>query len=88
MMFALPIILFCLIGLAIMLMLCNLIKAKERLIQFISVNSITSYIMVFICLLAILDNNKSFYIDIVLTYALTSFVVSVAIMKYYKKDEC
>ena len=88
MMDILQIILFCLIGFAATMMLCNLLIARERLIQFISVNVITSYVIVFVCLLAVLDNNKSSYIDVALIYALTSFVVSVAIMKYYKRSKC
>ena len=85
---ALQIIIFCLIGFATTLMICNLFFARERLVQFISVNVITSYAIVFVCLLATLDNNKSSYIDIALIYSLTSFVVSIAVMKYYRGDKC
>ena len=80
----LQIILFCLIGIATALMLYNLLRTKQKLIQFISVNVITSYVIVFICSLVVFDNNKSSYVDVALIYALVSFVVSVAVMKYYK----
>ena len=79
----LQIIILCLIGFATVLMFVNLLVARERLIQFISINVITSYVIVFICLLVVLDHNKSSYLDIALIYSLTSFVVSVAVMKYY-----
>ncbi|NRA73637.1 MAG: hypothetical protein HRU36_02695 [Rickettsiales bacterium] len=82
------IILFCLIGIATALMLYNLLRTKQKLIQFISVNVITSYVIVFICSLVVFDNNKSSYVDVALIYALVSFVVSVAVLKYYKNDKC
>ena len=85
---SMQIILFCLIGLATLLMLCNLLIAKKRLVQFISVNVITSYVIVFICSLVVLDKDKSSYIDVALIYALVSFVVSIAVMKYYRGDRC
>ena len=81
-------ILFCLIGFSSLLMICNLLIAKQRLIQFMSVNVITSYMIVFICSLVVLDDNKSSYIDVALIYALVSFVVSIAVMKYYRGDKC
>ena len=84
----LQMILFCLIGVATFLMLCNLLIAKKRLIQFMSVNVITSYVIVFICFLVVLDNDKSSYIDVALIYAIVGFVVSIAVMKYYKGDKC
>jgi multicomponent Na+:H+ antiporter subunit F len=82
------IIIFCLIGTAAALMFYNLIISKERLVQFISVNVITSYVIVFISLLAVLDNNHASYLDVALIYSLVSFVVSVAVMKYYRGDKC
>jgi len=86
----LQVILFCLIGVSTLLMLCNLLIAKHRLIQFMSVNVITSYVIVFVCSFVVLDENKSSYIDVALIYALVSFIVSVAVMKYYRgdKDKC
>jgi multisubunit Na+/H+ antiporter MnhF subunit len=84
----LQIIIFCLLGLASSLMIYNLLVSKERLVQFISVNVITSYAIVFICLLVILDDKLSSYLDIALIYALVGFVVSVAVMKYYRGDKC
>jgi len=80
----LQIIIFCLIGAATALMLCNLLVARERLVQFISVNVITSYVIVFICLLVVLDSRLASYLDVALLYALASFVVSIAVMKFYK----
>ena len=85
---SLQIIIFHLIGFAATLMFGNLLVARERLIQFISVNVITSYVIVFICLLVVLDNNKSSYLDVALIYSLMSFIVSAAIMKYYREDKC
>ena len=84
----LQIVLFCLLGFSTILMLCNLLITKQRLIQFMSVNVITSYIIVFICSLVVLEDNKSSYIDVALIYALVSFVVSIAVMKYYRGDKC
>lgn len=84
----LQIIIFCLLGIASGLMLCNLLISKERLVQFISINVITSYVIVFICLLVILDNKLSSYLDIALVYAVIGFAVSVAVMKYYRGDKC
>jgi multicomponent Na+:H+ antiporter subunit F len=79
------ILIACLIGVALILMLYNLLIAKERLVKFISINVITSYVIVFIVLMVVLDNRLTSYLDIALIYALLSFVVSVAIMKYYRE---
>jgi multisubunit Na+/H+ antiporter MnhF subunit len=84
----LQIIIFSLIGFASALMFYSFIIAKERLVQFISVNVITSYMIVFICLLVVLDNKLASYLDVALIYSLISFVVSVAVMKYYRGDKC
>jgi multisubunit Na+/H+ antiporter MnhF subunit len=79
------ILIACLIGVALTLMLYNLLIAKERLVKFISINVITSYVIVFIVLLVVSDNKLTSYLDIALIYALLSFIVSVAIMKYYRE---
>jgi len=41
-------------------------------------------VIVFICLLVVLDSRLASYLDVALLYALASFVVSIAVMKFYK----
>ena len=75
----------CLILIALMLMLVNALKNKEVVIKVISLNSITSYVMVLICLLVVLDQNNVYFLDVAIIYGLVSFIASIALLKYSER---
>ena len=72
---------------AIALMLIGATKSPAHLSKAICLNCITSYVVVFICLLSISDPKNHHFIDVALVYALVSLTTSVAFLKYVKERQ-
>ena len=75
-------IVFIIIIFAVIVMLINAFKEQDIVRKIISLNAITSYIIVLICLFVISDKNKVYFIDVAIVYGLLSFIASVAFLKY------
>ena len=74
-----------LIIIAIALMLVDVVKSSTHLSKAICLNCITSYVIVFICMLSVIEPKNHHFIDVALIYALISLTTSVAFLKYIKE---
>lgn len=70
-----------LIILSIIIMLFNASLTSQYVSKIISLHSITSYIIVFICLLAVNQDNP-YFIDVAIIYAIISIVATIGFLKY------
>jgi multicomponent Na+:H+ antiporter subunit F len=73
-----------LIAVAIGLVLINAARSGMQLNRAISLSLVTSYCVVFICLLGI--TVEPCFVDMALIYALLSFVGSIAVLRYRTKS--
>ncbi|MCH9753551.1 MAG: hypothetical protein K0T99_01465 [Alphaproteobacteria bacterium] len=68
--------------LAIALMLIRIIRGKSALSKMVSVNCITSYIVAFVVLLTLINDDNKYFLDIAVVYSVLGFISSVAFLKY------
>jgi len=67
---------------AIILMLIGAFKKSGSLNKVVSLNCVTSYVIVLISLLALTDENKVYFFDVAIIYGILGFISSVAFLKY------
>lgn len=73
-----------LILISVYITFANMFKSENGIAKMIYLNSISSYVLVLICLIATL--NQTYYlIDVAIVYALVSFIGTAAVFKYIKE---
>jgi multicomponent Na+:H+ antiporter subunit F len=68
--------------LAIALMVVGVITGETSLSKMVSVNCITSYIIGFIALLTLIENDNKYFLDVAVVYSVLGFISSLAFLKY------
>ncbi len=69
--------------LALLLMVFCLLKKRDHLSKIISMNCITSYAVVAIAMLVVMEGVEPFFLDIAIVYGALGFISSVAFLKFF-----
>lgn len=68
---------------ALLLMVFCLLKKRDHLSKIVSMNCITSYAVVAIAMLVVMEGIEPFFLDIAIVYAALGFISSVAFLKFF-----
>ena len=71
------------VTLSVILLFLGLLFGKNIFEKILYVNSIGNHVILFLIIFSLIQNN-SFYVDIALIYAISSFITNIALLRKYK----